>query len=71
VPAGASSATFTVSTTAVTSSQVATITATLGGATQTATVTVAPAIPLSSVSCTLPTVSGTQVMANSTTARAP
>src|SRR5579883_716270 len=64
-PAGASSASFTVSTTAVASSQVVTLTAALGGVTQTATVTVDPAVPLSSLSCALPTVGGTQMMANS------
>ena len=68
VPSGAISTTMNTSTSTATGSQSTTITASYGGITQTASVSATPPVSTSGLTCTLPTISGTQYMASSSTA---
>lgn len=68
IAAGATSATVPVATSAVSAAQTSLITASYMGMSQNTTLTVVPAAPLSSITCTVPTVSGTQIMSSAGTA---
>jgi hypothetical protein len=68
IPAGSASTTITAKTSSATRNISAVITASYSGISQTAPLNVVPVVPLSSLTCTLPTVTGTPMMGSASSA---